>query len=289
MTFIRTSSGLQNQALFQNADVIVYIESDPNLDPAKGRDFAYWRIFFDAFYPGLTVQLKPLGGKPHVQNIASRVIRDNLKNVFCAMDRDYDSILHKEIVDDRIFYTFGYGVENEVFSRHQIARIVAGITPGIHPAEDIVSDINMFIDQTIEKDSALLRADQLCRSLYVQGLNREKPASNVEHYNNSLPVRLRRSSIMSSIRQTNSHRVPRAVCRSIKPDRNLVPCHIYFEIVYLTFKRYMRRHSRSSVSKESFLMIGAAVLAHLFAGVTDPSWVAHLQRSGGRDLRRYLD
>jgi len=100
MLFTRTSKGIENTIFFAKADAIVFIEGGPvalsfqdESEPTKliaSLDAAYWEAVFNTCFSGKTFKFRPMGGKENLVKLCDKIIKDNIKNVFVAMDADYD-------------------------------------------------------------------------------------------------------------------------------------------------------------------------------------------------------
>lgn len=115
MTFERSASGQGNRALFHDKDVVCYVEGGDGGE--SGIDVLFWSSIFDSVYPNVRIHFICKGGKPVLQSLADRIVREDIGNTIVAMDSDYCRLLDGNYIDDRrVFYTFGYSLENDLYA-----------------------------------------------------------------------------------------------------------------------------------------------------------------------------
>lgn len=124
MTFRRTNSGLNNLYLFYGVDAVVYLEGgnsltredvDNGLYSNSTADIRYWQALFSFYRPGKRFQFCSIGSKQTVKSIADDVIRQNIKNIIVAMDRDFDNINATLTFNQNVIFTRGYSWENDAW------------------------------------------------------------------------------------------------------------------------------------------------------------------------------
>lgn len=114
MTFDRSAAGQANRAPFYGVDFTCYVEGEDQRD--SGDDIYFWHIIFSTLRPDVTIKYLSRGGKPQLEALARQTIEEDVKDVFVAMDADYTRFFAGRLLDDpRIFYTYGYCWENDVF------------------------------------------------------------------------------------------------------------------------------------------------------------------------------
>lgn len=124
MAFERSRSGQANRALFFEADYTCYVEGDP--EKPSGLDIAFWSAVFSALPGGPSVHFVARGGKPILEQLANQIVSEEIANTIVAMDRDYSEFREGRFIDDgRVFYTYGYSWENDVYHPVQLPRVAA--------------------------------------------------------------------------------------------------------------------------------------------------------------------
>ncbi|MGE3294502.1 MAG: DUF4435 domain-containing protein [Geminicoccaceae bacterium] len=114
--FERTTYGLQNIHRFFNVDLVVFVEGGTqNGDDDDSPDIRFWSIVLNETAPHYSFHFIARGGKPTLLSIADQVISGDLSGVLVALDADYDRVMGRELRDHRIFYTYGYSWENDVW------------------------------------------------------------------------------------------------------------------------------------------------------------------------------
>jgi hypothetical protein len=137
-TFRRTASGLNNQHLFYNVDLIVFLEggstSFSKLDVYADKynleteDIIFWKNVFNKFSSGKKLKFKSVGSKTTIKEIAIDIINGKLKTVIVAMDNEFDEILSQRIDHPNIYYTHGYSFENDVWNDKVIKEVIEELT-----------------------------------------------------------------------------------------------------------------------------------------------------------------
>lgn len=147
--FRRSSSGLTNQHLFHNVDLIVFLEggdiSCTKNDAYSGRgrenteDVIFWEHLFAKFRKGKKIKFKSIGSKTTIKEIAIDIVNGQISNVMIAMDNEFDEILMTRLNHPDILYTHGYSWENDVWNETVICEIIKELS-GIEIEKSIVSN-----------------------------------------------------------------------------------------------------------------------------------------------------
>lgn len=133
--FIRTASGLNNEHLFHNVNYIVYLEGGSNsynLNEVinedkfneKTLDNAFWSKIFKLYLPDKLVRFKSIGSKIVLLQIADIVLKQDIDNILICMDNEFDELLGKRLEDKRVYYTYGYSWENEVWTYETVCNVI---------------------------------------------------------------------------------------------------------------------------------------------------------------------
>lgn len=133
-SFIRTASGLNNEHLFHNVDYVVYLEGGVksfNINEVlnggcyndQTLDIAFWSNLFRHYWKDKRLKFKSVGSKKVLKELSTVLIENDINTVLICMDNEFDELLMKRIADRRVFYTYGYSWENEVFTLPIIKRL----------------------------------------------------------------------------------------------------------------------------------------------------------------------
>jgi hypothetical protein len=155
MTFRRTSQGMNNQHLFHNVDIIVFLEGGPKTfskeEIEDGQfheqtvDILFWSNVFKKFKDGTKFKFKSVGSKTALREIARQVADGILTTVFVAMDREFDHLQNCLIQHASIFYTYGYSWENDVWNDVMIFEIIREVTAEEIDQVEITTEIERFL------------------------------------------------------------------------------------------------------------------------------------------------
>ncbi len=212
MTFTRTAVGLSNQKLFLKVDVVVLVEGGSSIsieDVYKGKlneesiDILFWRGIFNIFLKKKTFKVRAVGSKKNLIKIASDISRGAIKDVFVAMDRDYDHLTGTIISSNGIFYTKGYSWENDVWSNNVIKETILSISLADFDKEKMFTELDEIINQFRKDVRWLIYADMI---LVINGsslLPREKPMSIITHNSRGLPS-INRGIVLKKIKTKRS-------------------------------------------------------------------------------------
>lgn len=284
MSFFRTPNGIANQALFVQARYVVYLEESPSTDVGRAVDSAFWREFFSASFNG-AFHFKPLGGKHHVEEMARAIIGGSVPNSFCAMDIDYDRLFGHHIEDDRVFYTYGYGVECDLLSEVTLPRLLRFLIPGAELASEIGEQIWRDVLATVRDDRWCLISDQLAAARGRSTIDRRRPQGclNVE----VLPVRFRRDRIRAQMRECRGLPVQFALALDVTCRPEAVPAHTFFELVYHTIVRSISTVTEMVFSKDWIRSAAVAIFSVQFLDNFAGDARVHYSALAGRNISRF--
>lgn len=172
--FKRTSSGLKNQHLFYNVDIVVFVEGgDKSYSKAEvlsgkyheeTEDIIYWKNVFSKFRALEKIKFKSVGSKSTIKEIAMDIVNGKLSTVMVAMDNEFDEVLNKRTTHSNILYTYGYSYENDVWNSRVIKAVIEELTA--------VEIDDKIIEKTFEK---FLKALKL--AVYADGYQFKKGTS----------------------------------------------------------------------------------------------------------------
>lgn len=164
-SFIRTTSGLNNQHLFYNVDLIVYLEggsiSHNKSEVYSGSyneetlDIIFWSNIFGHFKSDKKFKFKSVGSKTTILEISQDILSGQLNTVLVAMDNEFDEIFKQRIEHPCVYYTYGYSWENDVWNYKIIKSIIEEITT----VKIVNSDIELNFNEFLKKMKLAVFAD----------------------------------------------------------------------------------------------------------------------------------
>lgn len=108
-----SDEALNVRSRFYNSDNIVYVEGE--------EDILFWETIFNKIKL-LKVKVEEVGGAPALDEIINKIDAGDL-DVIAARDSDYKRILGEAIEHDNVIYTYGYSIENTLYTAEAIRRI----------------------------------------------------------------------------------------------------------------------------------------------------------------------
>ena len=155
MGFKRTLSGLTNQHLFHNVDIVVFLEGgDTCYTKAEvytgsfsneSNDIIFWKNIFQTFLDNKKIKFKSVGSKTTVKEIALDVISGNVSTVMVAMDKEFDDILNQRLQHSNIIYTQGYSWENDIWNEHVIREVISELSAIEISSSDLNKNFSKFL------------------------------------------------------------------------------------------------------------------------------------------------
>lgn len=153
--FLRTPNGLNNLNLFHSVDYIVYLEGGESLTKSdvylgnfteETDDVIFWSGIFRFILKAHSFKFKSIGSKATLMEICGDITNGNITSVLVAMDNEFDEILGHRIAHPKVFYTFGYSWENDVWNEKIITDVIFSMT-GFPVKSDINKQYNQFLRQ----------------------------------------------------------------------------------------------------------------------------------------------
>ncbi len=144
--FERSPSGQQNRAIFHEVDITCYVEGGGGGD-AHSPDITFWKSVFSYVFPGRKIKYLPRGGKPVLESLATQIVREDIKATLVAMDSDYDDFRARKIIDPRVYYTYGYSWENDVYSVSNLKEVYKLICH----CDEISEEVSEFLSVNLDK------------------------------------------------------------------------------------------------------------------------------------------
>jgi len=137
-TFKRTTSGLNNQHLFHDVDLIIFLEggnkSFTKTEVLAGKyhteteDVIFWKNIFTKFITDKKIKFKSVGSKTTIKDIALDIVDGKLKTILVAMDNEFDEVFKRRILHPQIYYTHGYSWENDIWNHDVIKAVIEELT-----------------------------------------------------------------------------------------------------------------------------------------------------------------
>lgn len=151
-----SSDALNVLSRFYGSDVFVYVEGDD--------DIPFWRSVFRQV-PGYTVAVEGLGGSEEVEKWVRRIETGNAK-VIVARDADYKVLSGLVSSSSKVIYSFGYSIENSLYTVGAIGKVAELCRRAAGPAEaDVVRWLEHF--STTVRGLVVLDATSHCEGLGV--------------------------------------------------------------------------------------------------------------------------
>lgn len=163
--FTRTISGLNNQHLFHNVDLIVFLEGGSvsynkqevyaGKYSSETEDIIFWKNIFSKFLNDKKIKFKSIGSKSTIKDIVVDIVNGQLKTIMVAMDNEFDEILKRRIQHPQVFYTYGYSWENDVWNNN----VIKGVIQELSAVQIENNDIDLNLNQFISKMKVAVNAD----------------------------------------------------------------------------------------------------------------------------------
>lgn len=143
----RTPGGLKSQGIFYNSDLVFYIEGKTH-NKVDGDDTTYDQMYYEMlssyFLSGRKVKIKVVGSCNDVMDIHQDVVKGNVLDTICFIDRDYSGLKFSRLRDFRLIKTYGYSWENDFWSINLSDSIMRMFTNNnaqcSREAKDIISN-----------------------------------------------------------------------------------------------------------------------------------------------------
>jgi len=209
----RTASGLNNQHLFHDVDLVVFLEGGPKsfskVEVFEGNfhseteDVLFWKNIFNLFKSGVKIKFKSIGSKTTIKEIAVDIVAGKLNTVMVAMDNEFDEILERRMEHSHVFYTHGYSWENDCWNDVVIKAVIEELTAVEIEHDDVRINFDRFLTKMkiavyadgylftknasffprekghmfcvdcIPKDLPTIKSEQIKLKLVERGLNRK--------------------------------------------------------------------------------------------------------------------
>ncbi|MBY3130235.1 DUF4435 domain-containing protein [Rhizobium laguerreae] len=165
--FERSPDGISNRALFLGVDIVAYHEGSSMEDISL--DTLFWSNIFEYFRPDLKIKFFPSGAKSDVLEILTHSKIDN-KNTLFLLDRDYDDICGDYMDRNDVIYTYGYSLENDIFSKRIIDYFIYSQFPVADRRQQWNQIIQNYFDETDEILRSIAKFDQMSKKINARGI-----------------------------------------------------------------------------------------------------------------------
>lgn len=108
--FEYSTDALNTKSLFYRAKIVIYVEGDD--------DVIFWSTIFSTV-PDFKFHIEPLGGSNELDAYIERIQAGEL-DAIAARDSDYLTHTKGKVDHERILYTYGYSIENTLYTAESI-------------------------------------------------------------------------------------------------------------------------------------------------------------------------
>lgn len=269
MTFTRTYHGLFNYRIFLDSDVIAFCEGGGNIDfggdlstlpPQRCPDMIFWEKRLATTFCGSKMAIRPIGNKKNVISIYNKLKDSSSTAIAFCMDSDFDDLLGQKIQDERVFYTTGYSIENDILSLEKIASFAQRYRPvcSRQEAEDFA---RIVVDHITNQSGKLGRYVLIDVCLFVShrrlfiGTSVSRFLDSDDYGAPSLNTATLRSCAISYLNTINRFKFRPCTTRKIHPIKDLCG-HALFDLAFAIIVWTYRHHfgSRLLIDKAHLKM-----------------------------------
>ncbi len=225
--FTRSNWGLTNRARFTGARYTVFVEGGGGNAGQGSDDVIFWKAVFARLRPDLALTLKPLGGKPQLENIARKVALGQVENTIVAMDADFDEILGEKIVCPRVIYSYGYSWENDALAFASVEAVLERLVKVDTLPPNISSAVEESYRSCLKRLEKFINADLYMRMLNSSLFPRVSNGNFIRHVPQTLEPLVDIAPLRQCVVKTMSA-IPRGD-RIAKPPVSIVDPQIYLQ------------------------------------------------------------
>ncbi|WP_367256200.1 DUF4435 domain-containing protein [Pseudomonas sp. stari2] len=110
-----SSEAINALSIFMRSDFVLFVEGDD--------DVLFWETMFSECASNITLDIRPVGGVNDLDRYVNGVVAGNLQ-CLVARDSDYARIVGRLPEHPKILYTYGYSIENTLYSAGLIAEVI---------------------------------------------------------------------------------------------------------------------------------------------------------------------
>jgi hypothetical protein len=158
MSLDRSVSGLLNRDLFSTeVELFVYTEGGGQQtqtleEPSGTLDEYFWRRLFGLYLPQKKqAKFISVGCKPKLLKIYEKIKSDTQSIYNICLDSDYDDFKNCKILDNKVYYSYGYSWENDIFETEVLTLYVKKNCMFNGENDDLILSINELKQLADEK------------------------------------------------------------------------------------------------------------------------------------------
>lgn len=267
MSFRRTLSGLSNEHLFHQADVVVHVEGGDGLiskyeagETTEAIDIPFWRAVFRSFAPNVRAHFKAGGSKTALLPIAETVRNSTSFSVVVCMDRDFEDEVVQFSHCPNVMFTWGYSWENDVCSPLTLCRVVGNVCLANFDSDEVDREIDSCFRRFVNDVKWLVKADKIAHAHRVPLFGKGRPVERLVYgdVSTAAPCLLRtelqeaikrvRKDHLGGAKLPKSH-VPHAISNPLREARG----HVVELFTYRLLQYILGKYSKKTrISRDEF-------------------------------------
>lgn len=175
----RSSSGIANQHLFFDVDLVIYCEGGGSYNDLamalregsdETHDASFWRAAIEAARPAVRVHVKSVGSKSFAQQIALAVAKSKTTSVHVCVDADFDHCSNSIGPQIPQTTTWGYSWEADLCSLRVLECVFYSLRPRNQRTAEIVQELRDWHCQFLSDLAVWARRDFSRVSNGMEGL-----------------------------------------------------------------------------------------------------------------------
>lgn len=144
-----SSDAINALSKFYRCDTIIYVEGDD--------DEIFWATVFQRCAE-VKIVAQSLGGSSELDKFIERIVGEDL-SVLAARDSDFVVTANRHFSDARIIYTFGYSIENTLYTEQAIAKLAqvwckGKRGSGARDCSEWLAELNLHVEGLTAHDMA---------------------------------------------------------------------------------------------------------------------------------------
>jgi len=152
-----SANGADALGLFHRAKYVIWVEGPD--------DIVFWeQVLQQVSFANYKV--KPAGGKTVLTKYIADIVEHDIDNVVC-LDSDYSDYIGDKIDHPRVIYTYGYSIENSMYSPANISKTTGIIAKQTAPP---VNEVEQWLEQNCNVLEEILLYD-IANEVYGRGVS----------------------------------------------------------------------------------------------------------------------
>ncbi len=267
MSFRRTLSGLSNEHLFHQTDVVVHVEGGDGLtskyeagETTEAIDIPFWRAVFRSFAPNVKAHFKAGGSKTALLPIANTLRNSAALSVAVCMDRDFEDEVAQFSNCPNVMFTWGYSWENDVCSPLTLCRVVGNVCLANYDSDEVDREIASCFQRFVNDVKWLVKADKIAHAHRVPLFGKGRPIEKLVYGEiSTAPPYLLRNDLRTAIQRLRSEHlagaklpkglVPLPIANPLREVRGHVVELFTFRMLQYLLGKYSKK---SKISREEF-------------------------------------